>query len=350
MTTPVVRYVPHGNNALLKQALLEAWKNLCYWHREPLRFHHAEIDHVIPQALARKPEVLAANQLPRDFDVHDPANLAPICGSCNREKGSIDYTDSPIVLRRMKQASDLRQDVIDYVVAASSDQEVARHAVTLSTAPLESAPDREAFVRHAPAILQRLVDLAPDAVQFRTGLVVISPESDDWHDAGGRDELGRARTIAASLDNQARRTQVILEDVCGVDLTAMLEEAAAAITSALCKDHESWVDGWTSERHPDPLTSGQAGADSLDVAFDAISFEREDDTYEFTFGAEVDAVLVASATRSDSHGDGLEDVQAEARVNGRVAVRASWAFGDPRGKMDFGDVDTSATTADRWIE
>ena len=33
----MVRYVPHGNNALLKLALLEAWKNLCYWHKEPLR-------------------------------------------------------------------------------------------------------------------------------------------------------------------------------------------------------------------------------------------------------------------------------------------------------------------------
>ena len=48
--SPPVRYVENGDNRLLRLALLEAWNHTCYWHKAPLAFDEATIDHILPRS------------------------------------------------------------------------------------------------------------------------------------------------------------------------------------------------------------------------------------------------------------------------------------------------------------
>lgn len=340
-----MRYVEGGDNSVLKLALLEVWTHSCYWHSKPLAFHEAEIDHIIPKAQADRPEVMKNYPGSVGFDVHDPANLAPICRECNSDKAAVDYTDSPPVLTRLKKAITRRNRVITRVLAARSERRISKHAVALGTASFASHVDRAAFLQHGPAIVQRLADIDPSAVDFRTGLTVDLDRLDDWH--GG---AGPARSVSASLNNEARRSQLIALHVCGASLETLLERASDAIEDTLSTEHDGWTDGRADDLHPEPLTSGGAVVQYHDALFDIIEFACVDDTYVFNLRAQVDSSLVASATRSDVHGDGLEDVQVEARVDGPVTVQLSWTVGDAPGTFDILDVDTRKAYAERWEE
>ncbi len=83
-----VRYRPDGDNTLLRLALLMEWQERCYCCEKPKAFRDVEIDHIVPRTVAseRLQEYIAMYDLADDFDVHDPANLAPICRPCNLTK------------------------------------------------------------------------------------------------------------------------------------------------------------------------------------------------------------------------------------------------------------------------
>ena len=89
-------------NDVIKRALgeLSNWK--CWWGsgkcRESVTLpREAEIDHVIPKSadIGVIREALRTSTYQRNFfDVHDPGNLAYICGPCNQSKGHT-YPTSP---------------------------------------------------------------------------------------------------------------------------------------------------------------------------------------------------------------------------------------------------------------
>ena len=112
-----VEYRPKGNNSILRSVLYDAWKSRCYWCNRPKDFTDIEIDHIIPHTLEtdRLRVVLEELGLPTDFDVHNVANLAPICGTCNLEKTNQDFTSAPVVVGRHRKAQGLRQQVIEAV-------------------------------------------------------------------------------------------------------------------------------------------------------------------------------------------------------------------------------------------
>src|SRR4051794_7823335 len=86
-----VRYTGR-NDAVLRLKLFQAWRLRCYSCRRPQEYRDVEIDHIIPRTIspARLQQLVEQHGLAADFDLHAPANLAPICGACNTEKSDRD--------------------------------------------------------------------------------------------------------------------------------------------------------------------------------------------------------------------------------------------------------------------
>ena len=106
-------------NDVIKRALgeLSNWK--CWWGsgkcRESVTLpREAEIDHVVPKSadIGVIREALRTSTYQRNFfDVHDPGNLAYICGPCNQSKGHT-YPTSPGAEEGRIRIENRRNDVI----------------------------------------------------------------------------------------------------------------------------------------------------------------------------------------------------------------------------------------------
>lgn len=118
------RYRAHGDNNVLKWAIAHV-HGRSFWYQGSLScesrvllLREAEIDHVIPQKASVKTlrdAVRTSSHQQHIFDVHDPGNLALICGPCNREKGRLNqsaYAPTPALEQRRAVREGLRDQVI----------------------------------------------------------------------------------------------------------------------------------------------------------------------------------------------------------------------------------------------
>lgn len=93
-----------------RHAIWLAHNRRCAYCHEPVSFAELDIDHVVPQTLSGKPELLnalAVLGLPSDFDLFSIENLLPAHRRCNLAKGA-DIFDPHSVdfhLYRAKKAS-----------------------------------------------------------------------------------------------------------------------------------------------------------------------------------------------------------------------------------------------------
>lgn len=83
-----------------------------------LHLHETQIDHVIPQTANANQlfDAIARSTYQQHyFDVHDPGNLAVICGPCNQEKRDWVASNSPASLvKRIETIEKKRGDVITF--------------------------------------------------------------------------------------------------------------------------------------------------------------------------------------------------------------------------------------------
>ncbi len=104
---------------------------------------------------ARLKQLKAHFQLSDDFDLHDPENLAPICGRCNRAKGATD-DDAPYVKLSPNRAAKRRDAVIARVQSFGSPGKLSEHLLNVQEADLSDQVIRDEFQQHAPALVQIL--------------------------------------------------------------------------------------------------------------------------------------------------------------------------------------------------
>ncbi|MDO8122665.1 hypothetical protein Q6346_15255 [Isoptericola sp. b490] len=342
MTSTTVRYNPRGTNRPLRTALYDAWRGSCYWCTRTLQLDQAEIDHIIPQAAVAGSSLSAAFGLPEDFDVHDPGNLAPICGPCNKAKRALDLTKTPVVATRMEEAKRKRSRVIADVEAMVSGRLLARHFTGVRTASLNDPATRAVFLAEAPFVVQRLAAEAPTALDYRTTLIV---EGQDYDEHGAPPVT---RTVSATLDNHGRDTQLVLAHVCGADLADLLDQIARETCEQLEEEYGSW--GETAGESPELISWGELDTPHQSITFDRVAFEESGDTYTFTATGEAQIVFRASGTRSDSRGDELEDLQGEAWIVCRTTAQASWTRGDVLGDVLIDEVALSDVDVNSWVE
>lgn len=108
-----VRYRRSGDNTVLRIVLFDEWRSRCYWCGLPKGFHEIEIDHILPHTITHDGlrSLIEQHGLPDDFTVHAPANLAPICGPCNREKSNGEFAGT-LVTGKLARARALQDRVI----------------------------------------------------------------------------------------------------------------------------------------------------------------------------------------------------------------------------------------------
>lgn len=119
---------------------LSKWK--CWWQggscRDSITLpRDAQIDHVVPKSADLeiiKHALSTSRYQKRYFDVHDPGNLAYICGPCNQEKGEkySEYSDAPSFIKRRGEIEKRRRKVIRRVTQLHSALEADAHTLITS--------------------------------------------------------------------------------------------------------------------------------------------------------------------------------------------------------------------------
>ncbi|WP_299241750.1 hypothetical protein [uncultured Aquimarina sp.] len=94
------------NDSLLRQAIWESYKRICYYSKEPIKINEMELDHVIPKFLLKKPlektKVFESLNLPLDFDILDIKNIVPCTFEENRKKGTNILSNTTSILGDIK--------------------------------------------------------------------------------------------------------------------------------------------------------------------------------------------------------------------------------------------------------
>ncbi|MFD0353669.1 HNH endonuclease [Streptomyces sp. NPDC127110] len=319
-----------GHNPELKLALLELWKWQCYWCHRPKDFNDFEIDHIIPKSIsvARLEELKAYYELPDEFDIHDPQNLAPICTKCNGAgvKGNDEY-GKPFTSSLLKKAARLRQGVIKKVQDRISVRQVTANLVKVSQIDLSDMKSRRALDEYAPVILHKLSLLGEEAVDFISFRTV---EVEYDRTEGGVVEVG------ISLNQHGRIALAVLEDGCGCSLEDLLEERVSELVSLIRKNARS--DFEAIEAPIGVTSSGPPEIHSLMIQIGSVSYENFGNmTLEFIISGDFEASLSASLVQDNWDGSGLIDLQGDREVSGGFTFVTSWDFPKKKGEIDLNE-------------
>ncbi|RZU46688.1 hypothetical protein EV385_6765 [Krasilnikovia cinnamomea] len=301
-----VRY--DRDNRLLRLALLEAWDWCCYWAglRHPLTYSDARIDHIIPQDVtaARLAELKHNLSLPADFDIHGPANLAPICHPCNTEKSNGDFLDVPLVVGKLRRAQRYEQKVIRRVRDQATAGEVATRLVNAATADLSGPQARREFLENAPAVVQTLALIDEDAVDFRVT----------------REVALETALVRLTLDGRGRTVCSVIEDICGCTLAEALQDGVLSLLAQADAQAESSLE----RRRRETNDLGPIGTDVLVVTLTSAQLRRSGSRLTATFTGELYGSYSATLTGTNQLGDGLIDVPVTDSVELAVTIQASW--------------------------
>ncbi|MGC4964265.1 HNH endonuclease [Gordonia sp. DT101] len=235
MTTAEARY-SHTNrdhNRLLLLALTEAWGNKCYWCRKPKTFRELQIDHIVP----RNPRGGSS----QDFDVDDVANLAPICGPCNQEKGNSEFDDAPRVDAIREAAAGRAPNVARNLATFRKDGTVVKALLAVTAADLGSDDVAESVEAFGSLILPVFRDKFPH--------ILNAPYSEDFS-VRRRPVEYRGRMIklpdevtTVDFDAQSHRARIILEDVLELSLRWVLDHIREYFADDLDRDVDEWLRG-----------------------------------------------------------------------------------------------------------
>ncbi len=97
-------------NPCERYAVFTAHGEKCWLCRKPLDLASMQVDHIVPESLADKPQelahVLRDLGLPGDFDLQSHENWLPICGPCNLTKLAEVFEPTPLIQLCLRKARD----------------------------------------------------------------------------------------------------------------------------------------------------------------------------------------------------------------------------------------------------
>lgn len=115
-----------------------------------------QVDHVIPEHLAKKPEelqsVIASYGLPEDFDLNSFENWLPACSNCNNEKSGAVFEALPIFAVQLKKAAEKAGKARALEAETRSRQKVSRAITIIETAHQEGTLGEVQFSRLRPLV------------------------------------------------------------------------------------------------------------------------------------------------------------------------------------------------------
>ena len=336
---PEVRYQENGDNRLLRHVLVDLWNQQCYWCRRFKDYTDLQIDHVIPRTIgkSKRDNLQRAFGLDANYEVNAIYNLAPICGTCNREKSNADLTRYGVVLTTLRKAKKIAPKVAHRVESFGTVFDLAGALLHVADADLSDKATRAMFEREAPAVVQRLAELG----EYKADFYVFRIVDVETH--------GVVHSVSLKLNARARVALTVLEEVAGgrlenalsAPLSDLLDRVRAAAANAL----EHYDYGLGNPR----VEPGDV--DWPEITINQIHFNGVPPArLEFEFSGDFDAVVSASVARDNPFDGDLEDVQGEADINGRFTFSFAWEPTDPVGVFYFDQIFLQDWDAHAWIE
>ncbi|MET9226009.1 HNH endonuclease signature motif containing protein [Lentzea sp. NPDC003310] len=321
-----VRYRPGQTNDILRHALLTAWNWRCYWCAEPVEHRSAEIDHIVPKDSSKilLAEVKKQFDLPDNYDVHAPYNLAPICGRCNKEKSNHNLTHLPRIATLLRASSGHAPKIEHAVHVLKSRRGLASALMKVAAADLSDKKTREAFEVGAPAIVQRLAGLDAGKADFLLSRTVEIEDGDRCHQ------------VELTLNARGRTSITVFEEVAGGDLETVLQEPVSELVEIV--DSAATVEFEAADAmygaDVEPLAA------HFELIVDKVEFIQMPSPMrlEFTLHGMLTADGSTTIARDSVHGDGIEYIQGDATVTGRFKIVLSWRFDESIGCIDVDEV------------
>ncbi|GIH05839.1 hypothetical protein Rhe02_39060 [Rhizocola hellebori] len=339
MVDRTVRYVPGGDNKLLRHFMRLAWDLQCYWCRNYKDYASLEIDHILPQASNARERIRLrqAFGLPDDYDVHALYNLAPICGPCNKAKGAMDLTTVPVVINRLRKARRLAKGISKNVRRFPDQSALGGALLVAAQVDLDDPASRAVFEEGAPAVVQRLSELGTGKVDFHVFRRVEVEVREATH------------VFSLRLNEEARTAVAILERVGGGTLESALCMPLSDLLSCIAKAAESALEHHDDGMGAPDVESGEVELSNLVI--DAVSYDgTTPGVMELGFAGEFEAWVIGTAARSSANGDELEYLQAEATATGRFSFSLVREPDDPIGEFVCDSVWLDEFAADTWMD
>lgn len=321
-----IRYRPGDpdNNAVLRLALLESWGNRCYWCRMPSDYSVTEIDHIISQETPpdKLAEFLAEHMPPthrEQFDIHAPGNLAPIHGTCNRDKSNLDLAGTGRLTSSLARARSRQPQVAKRVRSFRSSQTVAKAMLAASMADMSDPRSQQALAEFGPLLIHRLSVVAP-------AMLTHYSVSQEVTDARGTD----LDHVVFVMDDAARRTRVLMEDFYRMDFEDVATNVMSAVRDRIVDRLRDAID---SDFDDCGLFYSEVGdpAGRLIIEVDALTFETPN---QFTVGGTFDVDMSAEVAVLSGHSDsGTDWLQGDAVAHGRFLV-LFWPDDDDPTRVD----------------
>ncbi|MCM4083558.1 HNH endonuclease [Paractinoplanes hotanensis] len=325
-TSATVRYLPSGDNTVLRDALYEAWGRRCHVCLRPKAFQEIQIDHLIAHttAAADLQRLKQQHGLPDDFDLHAPANLAPACGDCNGQKG-IHVLGPGLLDIRLRKAATRESEVSAAVQSFATTHAVGRSLRVLRTLDLSDPAARAAFEQHAPAVVQELALLDESKADY------LVTRSLDLIRSVNVDLSYADLAVDLILDARGRTSAAIIEEIGGCPLATALGPAVDGLAVQVRSHARAGLEA------PDvevvcfiaPVVDGVAlsvahlNCIDLRLTIETVNVERDGATLCANFGGRFRCGFRGSVVRSTLSGHS-EEWNGEVGTAGQLRINCGW--------------------------
>jgi len=328
----------------IRHAIWLAHKRRCTYCTEPLSFAEVDIDHVIPEDMAGKPqllELLRRLDLPNDFDLFSIRNLLPAHRRCNLAKTSSVFNEASA--RFFLHRADQVRTTVEKLVASKAKRERSENLIAQALEAVRSGlilpmdlqksqpPDRLQLskpLQFADAPDQMIEYLSPDEVERyldRPVLIGGNPvfAADFGDDSGVRMIVRTCREYRAALAAgfYAKTNYDIKSEAFLRTANAILAAAASVrmpLVSYIREPHRGVADLDLLPSSILPRVSPDdeiaiAGMKDLSLAdllgrgeIKILSISSDELSVEWNWG-----LMLREVCRADFDGDGVEDILCE---------------------------------------
>lgn len=301
-----------GHDKELRDVLLQEWGGSCHLCERPKQFHEIQIDHLIPARLKGDPaaleKLIETHDLPGDFDLDRPANLAPACAArCNGEKSDRLLSGGVLDLR-LQKAAERAPRVIAGVRGYATTTRVGRSLRVIRTSDLSDPAVRAAFERDAQTLVQQVALIDESKADF-IGLRTV--------------DLGLPGvTVDLLLNARGRMAVAVVEDLCGCSLHDALELAIDDLVTQIDQDAKDFLEG-TGNDHRDRLRPADHEREWLRLSAGTVDFHRAGPDLAVTLEGRVEGLFTASMTGSVL-GDTFGHPTGEVEVAGGFHLTLTW--------------------------
>lgn len=297
-------YNTNGSNSELRVVLHELHSSKCYRCTRPKDYNLIEIDHIVPQNCSDA-EFAALKRrwdLPAFFYRHDPSNLAPICRPCNSRKSDSSFQATLDELDHLRIAIGFRPTVITDIDTFYTGGKVRAALSRVNKSNPKDPKVRSAMLRHGPALVQKIALIDPSVIRFLTSDQRVLEIEDDKVD------------VTCTFSDSDRVTVEVVQAVYKSDLWTFVADKLDRLVASVDAHLKSHFDS-------DNRIAGESGPPHnfyLGLDLNKFTLNSTDEGLTATLEGTFEISQTRSVVHNNEYGDGLDDLQGDARALVRV--------------------------------